>query len=82
MDEILPSGENDLEIWQAVWEAYVMLNPPYDVTLELLRGHYRLAIDRLSSQARGKNFKHTDGGSRDTPSTRIGPWIDSHAYSQ
>lgn len=48
LDEILPGGENDLEKWQAVWDAYVTLNAPYDVAFDLLRDHYRLAIDRLS----------------------------------
>lgn len=48
LDEILPGGENDLEIWQAVREAYVTFNLPYDAAFDLLRGHYRLAIDRLS----------------------------------
>lgn len=49
LDEILPCGENETEIWRAVWDAYVTFNPPYDVAFDLLHSHYQLAIDRLSN---------------------------------
>ncbi len=58
LNEILPGGENELEIWQAVWDAYFTFNHPYDVAFDLLRGHYRLAIDRLSNDNRKQTAEH------------------------
>lgn len=45
--QIFPSGESERAFWDAAWETYVTFCAPYNNVLEILRGQYAAAAERL-----------------------------------
>lgn len=53
LDRIFPKGPEYQYLWEAAWGSYVIFNRPYGDVVDIIKGAYRTAVDKLGEQGVG-----------------------------